>query len=224
MAGIPVHRLDRERPSNRRAKVNSPFEEVYEDGRWGSRLGSGHGSLPRVTGPYRAFIQDFIRANDVKSVLDYGCGDWQFSRLMDWQGASYVGVDVVPGLIDENQRRYGREGVEFRVLPEDPSGLPPADLLVAKDVLQHLPNEDVTSFLATVAPRYRMALLTNDTGVQPNVDISIGDWRPLDLLAAPFEAHGTVVAVFRGPKVRSRNLRRRASLNAWTKHTVLLRQ
>jgi len=204
--------------------MSSPFEEVYADGRWGSRLGSGHGSLPRVTGPYRAFLQDFIQANHVTSVLDYGCGDWQFSRLIDWQEAAYVGVDVVPRLIDENRRRYGREGVEFRVSPADPSELPSADLLIAKDVLQHLPNEEVMSFLGTVAPRYGMTLLTNDTGDEPNGNIEIGGWRPLDLLATPFDADGTVVAVFRGPKVRSRSLRRRAWLNAWTKHTVLLRQ
>jgi len=178
--------------------------------------------LPRVTGPYRTSLEDFIRANGVRSVLDYGCGDWQFSRLIDWQQALYVGVDVVPKIIEENQR-HGCEQVEFRISSADPSELPPADLLIAKDVLQHLPNEQVMSFLAKIAPRYEMALLTNDTGDEPNVDIGIGEWRALDLLGAPFEANGTVVAVFRGPRVRSRSLRRRASLNAWTKHTVLLR-
>jgi len=127
-----------------------------------------------------------------------------------------------PKIIEENQR-HGCEQVEFRISSADPSELPPADLLIAKDVLQHLPNEQVMSFLAKIAPRYEMALLTNDTGDEPNVDIGIGEWRALDLLGAPFEANGTVVAVFRGPRVRSRSLRRRASLNAWTKHTVLLR-
>jgi len=73
-----------------------------------------------VTGPYRTSLEDFIRANGVRSVLDYGCGDWQFSRLIDWQQALYVGVDVVPKIIEENQRRYGCEQVEFRISSADP--------------------------------------------------------------------------------------------------------
>jgi len=47
-----------------------------------------------VTGPYRTSLEDFIRANGVRSVLDYGCGDWQFSRLIDWQQAFYTSAST----------------------------------------------------------------------------------------------------------------------------------
>ena len=84
-------------------------------------------------------------ANAVGRDLDFGCGDWQFSRLVDWHGASYVGMDIVPSVIQHNRERYGGPGVEFMVTPEDPSRLPDAELLICKDILQHLPNVSVQS-------------------------------------------------------------------------------
>jgi hypothetical protein len=43
------------------------------------------------------------------------------------------------------------------------SQVPPGgDLLLIKDVLQHLSNHSVQEFLEKVLPRYRYALITND--------------------------------------------------------------
>ena len=103
----------------------------------------------------------------MQSVVDYGCGDWAFSRKIDWQGATYTGLEIVSDLVTRNQRLYGRAGVRFAVTPESPEALPAGDLLVAKDVLQHLPNHDIHRFLTEVVVRYRYALITNDIGV-PN--------------------------------------------------------
>ena len=198
----------------------SIFETIYREKRWGAGLGSGHGSLPKGTEPYRAFLEDFIRANRIRRVVDYGCGDWQFSRLIDWQGAEYVGLDVVPALIEANRIAFARPGVSFDLSPENPDELPDGDLVIAKDVLQHLPTADIHAFLADVLPRYRLALLTNDSGEQVNDDVAPGGWRPLDLTMEPFGV-GTVIAVFRGSGVRVGRLRRQR-FSAWTKHTVLV--
>jgi SAM-dependent methyltransferase len=198
----------------------SIFENIYRETRWGAGLGSGHGSLPKGTERYRAFLEDFIRANRVARVVDYGCGDWQFSRLIDWHGVEYVGLDVVPALIEANRSAFARPGVSFELNPGHPEELPEGDLLIAKDVLQHLPTADIHAFLADVMPRYRLALLTNDTGEQVNGDVAPGGWRALDLTAEPFSV-GTVIAVFRGPAVRTGRLRRQR-FGRWTKHTVLV--
>jgi hypothetical protein len=45
------------------------FDANYRRG-WGSRVS--------MTVTYRYIIESFIRLNDVHSVLDVGCGDWQF--------------------------------------------------------------------------------------------------------------------------------------------------
>ncbi len=131
-----------------------------------------------------------------------------------------MGLDVVSALIDANRAAFGRPGVSFEIYRGNPDDLPDGDLLIAKDVLQHLPTEEIHAFLSGVVPRYKLALLTNDTGEQVNGDVPAGGWRPLDLTAEPFGV-GAVIAVFRGPAVRTGRLRRQR-FNAWIKHTVLV--
>ena len=43
---------------------------------------SGGGSDPYRTIEYRAFVDKFARMNQVRSIVDVGCGDWQFSRFL----------------------------------------------------------------------------------------------------------------------------------------------
>src|SRR6185312_8202393 len=97
---------------------------------------------------YRAVVERLCRARDVRSVVDVGCGDWQLGSLVDWTGVAYTGVDVVPPVVEADRARYGREGVRFEAADALRDPLPTADLLLAKDVLQHWPNGDVEAFLA----------------------------------------------------------------------------
>ncbi len=201
------------------------FEEVYRDGRWG--FGSGHGSIPRATVEYRNFLEEFLRANRVRRVLDYGCGDWQIGRLVDWQEATYCGVDIVPHVVERDRREYAKPGVEFIVTPDDPSDLPEADLLVCKDVLQHIPNAEIQAFLDRVVPRFPIALIINDAAVNPeelNAEIAAGEWRPVDIRKAPFEADAIVIKTLRMPRVWSRTWKMRGRFNGGTKPIMLLQR
>lgn len=177
------------------AAMRAAFEAIYRDDRWTS--GSGPGSHPDNTIEYRAFLARFMEANAVGSVTDLGCGDWQFSRYMDWSRVRYTGLDVVPAIIDRNTRLYAGPTVEFRLL-QSLDDLPGGDLVVAKEVLQHLPNKVVAEYLAVMAGRYRFALLTNaiEPVARSNVDIGFGDWRPLRLERAPFNARGAVIFTY----------------------------
>jgi len=162
--------------------AQTSFEEIYATNLWGH--GSGHGSLPSVTKSYRALVEQFVREHNVRTVIDYGCGDWQSSRLIDWNGADYLGIDVVPALIERNQRLYASERVRFQLGYRGEQG----DMLIAKHVLQHLPNDAVQQFLSEVVPRFRYALITNDsTPVHTlNKDIAEAGYRALDVRLPPF--------------------------------------
>jgi hypothetical protein len=203
--------------------LRGTFVDIYDRNVW--KWGSGKGSLPIHTAGYRAFLEQFLVRNRIASVVDMGCGDWQFSRLVDWGDVSYRGFDVVPSLIAENTRRFAKPGISFELASGDPSTLPPADLLLAKDVLQHLPHEAVFAFLANVQ-RYRYALVTN--GVDPrgptqNIDISIGHCRHLDLRLPPFNVDAEEVYSF--CKVESRlvgMVRGWLERPAWKKVVLLL--
>lgn len=62
--------------------LNTLFDVVYETNMWG--FGSGSGSLERVTGGYVAFLQEFFKSHNIKSIADAGCGDWQFSKNLNF--------------------------------------------------------------------------------------------------------------------------------------------
>jgi SAM-dependent methyltransferase len=165
------------------ASMGEAFALAYKTGQW--HHGSGSGSSPANTRAYRAFLARFLRDNRIRSVLDIGCGDWQFSRLMDWTGIAYTGLDVVPAVLEHNWTRYRKPGIRFEcgdVL--DGWHLPAADLVLVKDLLQHWPDTAIRELGVRLAGR--RALLTYDLADGPHRDIAAGDYRPLDLTAPPF--------------------------------------
>lgn len=116
------------------------------------------------------------------SVVDAGCGDWDFSRLIDWGGARYLGIDI-SNVVIERLKTHRSDRFEFQMgdITED---LPPADLLICKDVLQHLPIELVNKFIRNNLKKgkYRWALITNDAlAAGGNKDTNTGDYRRIDL-------------------------------------------
>ena len=107
------------------------FDSVYRNDLW--RGGSGSGSREEVTRGYRNFLQNFMREHHIASVVDLGCGDWQFSRHMDWTGIDYTGVDV-SSVVLKDTKMFSRDGVRFLNANGVTDPLPAADLLIAKDV------------------------------------------------------------------------------------------
>ncbi|HET9194728.1 MAG TPA: class I SAM-dependent methyltransferase [Vicinamibacterales bacterium] len=181
---------------NGESPLTKTFNRIYEEGVWGRDVAgkgtSGSGSSLEITRDYRAYLEEFIRTQRVRSIVDAGCGDWTFSSAIDWGGASYLGVDVASDVIEANRRKYEKRNVTFRVgdITEE---LPAADLLISKDVLQHLPDALVDKFIRNNLKKgkYKWVLLTNDRGTG-NPDIVPGGYRAIDLAAAPFNVTGLV--------------------------------
>ena len=179
--------------------VAEKFAEIYRSAAWGG--GSGPGSDPYFSIEYRAFLEKFMRMNGVRSVVDFGCGDWQFSRFLDLTGIAYLGLDVVGEVIAQNRRLYAREGVAFEQVQPGDYRIPAADLLVVKDVLQHLPDAEIARFAREVLPRFRFALVSNSfskVATGRNHDIAPGEFRTLDLTAPPYNWRGAYVLEFAG--------------------------
>ena len=174
------------------AHIREKFSQIYERNEWG--YGSGVGSLASNNISYMEFIQSFIGSHGVKSVVDFGCGDWQFSRLINWSDADYVGLDLVPHLIETNRKNFERSGVSFEIF-RSLDDVPDADLLICKDVFQHLSNETIAKYLAIFKQRFRFLLITNDD--QPdtlvNGEIEAGGWRPVRLDRPPFAERAPIL-------------------------------
>jgi hypothetical protein len=167
--------------------IGDAFQEIYASDFW--TLGSGPGSLVAVNRPFITFFEAFIRENRIASIVDFGCGDWQYMSRVDLNGANYLGLDVVNQVIVENTRQHCRSNVKFACTPDDLADLPEGDLIVLKDVLVHLPNAYVANALAHARRKYRFLLAVNNFSADPaayNSDIKFGDFRPVDLSLAPF--------------------------------------
>lgn len=165
--------------------MSEAFARAYKDGQWHN--GSGSGSSPANTVLYRTFLQAYLRSNMIRSVVDVGCGDWQFSKLIDWTGVSYFGIDVVPGIVRLNTLHHSRWAGDMMIRFAEMDGLdgplPDADLVICKDLLQHWPDSAVQKLAGQLAGR--RALLTYDLGVW-HEDIEPGGYRPLDLGRPPY--------------------------------------
>jgi hypothetical protein len=168
--------------------MNQRFEEIYATNAW--KHGSGEGSLAEHTRGYVDFLERFLQERGITSVVEMGCGDWQFSKNVRWGATRYQGFDVVRSVIAANQAQHAREGVSFQLYSGDPAELPAAELLIVKDVLQHLSDRAVTAFLPHLS-RYRYALLTNCVNPRgPTVH------RDIALRLAPFHLQATEVYSF----------------------------
>ncbi|TCK31673.1 hypothetical protein EV667_1784 [Ancylobacter aquaticus] len=135
---------------NRKRTASDVFSEIYENNIWGGEdkvFFSGSGSRGRVADEYIIKINNFIEKNKIKSVVDIGCGDFYIgSRL---KCSDYTGIDIVPSLISHHNATFGGPGRRF--LCVDVSGseaLPSADLVLIRQVLQHLSNRQIEAILA----------------------------------------------------------------------------
>ena len=172
------------------------FDDVYRRDLW--KGGSGAGSREELTRDYRGQVQQFISRNAITSVVDVGCGDWQFYRHMDWSG--FEKATHLVAVVLENTQKFARPGVRFVHADATSDELPGADLLLVKDVLQHWSNADIAAFLLQL-PKYGCALITGSFPqyalAYVNRDMPAGaNFRPVDVGKPPFNLPGGFVSSF----------------------------
>lgn len=157
------------------------FTEIYRTKKWGD--GSGGGSTPDAARPYCVFVSFYlahlgiVEWEKTPCVLDIGCGDGVVAQGIDFTNWRYIGVDAA-------------QGIDALTDP-----LPDADLVLCKEVLQHLSNAQVQLLLERT-DHYKRRLFTSMTGPGVNVDIQTGDSRPVDLTLPPFNRPARTVLTY----------------------------
>jgi SAM-dependent methyltransferase len=148
-----------------RRSTEDVFTQIYSRNEWGGRPGefySGSGTAYTVVAaPYVAnLVRELtnLQAERLR-VVDLGCGDFRIGRQLAPACAAYVGVDIVHPLVSYNQRMFGSETVSFvhANIIEDP--LPPGDICVVRQVLQHLSNAQILAVLPKLN-QYRWCFIT----------------------------------------------------------------
>lgn len=165
------------------------FTDIYKQELWGKGKGSGAGSSAYITAEYREFLRKFIKDHKIKSICDFGCGDFQFMKLIDLQDIAYVGLDCVPSIIDNNNRLYSNSTTNFRLQKEEKKiNANEFDLLIIKDVFIHWKNQEIIDFLNELKNYdFKYILITNQVDKDYNEDIhTTGEYHSVDLNKEPF--------------------------------------
>lgn len=175
------------RPNNQ-----ARFTLVYKERNWLSDESvSGSGS-ERASGQVLHtldLLERFTRELGLGSIADVPCGDfnWMPLFLEAHPHIAYTGYDVVPPLIASNRKRYPQH--RFEVLDITKKAPKAADLLISKDMMNHLFERDVWAALENMAASgSKYLLLTTNRGFD-NSELSpaqVQASRYLNLEAAPY--------------------------------------
>src|SRR5437868_5072453 len=86
------------------------FSDIYYRNVWGDEESvSGPGSGVKRASAFREELAELLKQLQVTTLLDAGCGDYNWMKELNLGSMQYIGVDVVPELITINQQKYGRE-------------------------------------------------------------------------------------------------------------------
>jgi SAM-dependent methyltransferase len=146
------------------------FRRIYNTKTWGDdgeRFHSGAGSRGLVAEQYCASVVNFIREHRVESVVDLGCGDFSVGRqIQQATGVRYMGIDVVPELIEHHRNTVHNPLVSFHLADITSDPLPAAGLCLIRQVLQHLNNEEIARTLANLK-NFTWVLISEHVPVHP---------------------------------------------------------
>lgn len=138
-------RLERRRQHERHEALETGLREsgtdplaAYWEARYATGGDSGAGSRGEPAQMKAEYVNDLIRREDIRSVVDWGCGDGQQLARLDV--GHYLGVDISPSAVARSMRRHPDRA--FLVWPGDqPEVTIEADLALSLDVIFHLVDD-----------------------------------------------------------------------------------
>ena len=174
------------------------FTNIYNNSNtqksvWGINEGtvSGPGSTLENTGFLRYELMNIIRNYNIKSILDLGCGDFNWMNDVIKRNnkfiQKYLGVDIVENLIEKNLQ-YKNEKINFECknILEFDDIYNNFDLIIVKEVLIHLSYEDALKFIKMIKKTSCKYLLITSFTRCKNKNIKNGSVYNTNLLEYPF--------------------------------------
>lgn len=164
------------------------FTSVYQNNSWNnSESISGVGSTVLHTRKIISELPAFLEKFNVNSILDAPCGDFNWMKYVNLGSISYLGADVVKELVDQNNAKYRSSNVRFINLDICKDPLPSVDLIFVRDCLVHFDYLSINLFIKNLLNSdIRFILITNFPITTNNYDITMGNFRFLNLKARPF--------------------------------------
>jgi len=153
------------------------FTETYTGKKWyeGNSL-SGVGSSLQYTEHIRKIVLDVINQNNIQTIWDCSCGDWNWMKEIKDELPNYIGNDIVSELIDVNTKEYGSDNIKFQCgdMLEELKKLEDnsIDLILCRHTLEHLDTEYSVNVVKQIHRVGKWAIITstnsNNSNIVPN--------------------------------------------------------
>ena len=181
------------------------FTDVYENKDWGDNNNvayngsSGKGSgIDYNKDSYVPFLKKYIVENNIKNIVDLGCGDFECGKLIyDDLDISYTGYDAYKKIIDYNSTQHSLPKYNFIHLDfcNNKEQIINGELCILKDVIQHWSLDNIYKFLDYLIEykKCKYILICNCRNqTADNTDIQNGDWRQLSCEYLPLRKYNPV--------------------------------
>lgn len=170
--------------------TESIFNKMYINNIWSKSLKetkSGSGSSITNTQEIRKELPLLFENLNIKSILDAGCGDFNWFKEINLKNINYMGVDIVNDIIIENKNLYETKNIKFYqkdIITED---LPCVDLIICRDCLVLFSDSNIKQTLRNFKKSgSKYLLITNFLYKRQNVNIETGSWRPINFTEEPY--------------------------------------
>jgi hypothetical protein len=165
------------------------FSRIYKNKIWGTSekddlpFNSGGGSVEaEVVDPYIMAVQKFVAGIPSRiTAVELGCGDFRVSSRIVNLFDKFIACDVVKDLIEFNREHYRNLPVEFQLLDMTNGPIPPGDMLIVRQVLQHLSNEDISRFLKLIPKQFGRLLITEHIPAEKNFQANLNKKTGADI-------------------------------------------
>jgi SAM-dependent methyltransferase len=174
--------------SRERSFMEQIFRTLYRHNVWGDPESvSGPGSGLIRTEAFRDQIPQLLRKLGAGSLLDAGCGDFNWMKELQLPIARYFGMDIVTELITHNTQKYSDGKKTFHHGDITRDELPRVDVILCRDCLVHFSFEDLWAALRNFKRSHSCYLLTTTFIEHPqNFDVETGSWRQINFERSPF--------------------------------------
>lgn len=144
---------------------------------------------------YIAFLQKFITENNIKSIVDFDCGDFACSSFIyDDLNIVYTGYNSCSNVIEFNKTYCTNSKYHFQQLDfsKETKKIITSDLCVLKDVMQHWSLKKIYKFLDYLirSKKFKFILIENCCNQNQNdIDIEDGGFRELNVEHLPLRKY-----------------------------------
>ena len=147
------------------SNIEDIFSKIYKKKIWGGSnvlFYSGSGSHDKkLKDTYCKEISIFCsKFKKKQDVLDIGCGDFSIGKSIRKYFKKYYAYDVVESLINFNKKKFKDLNVIFAKKNATCDDLPKTDVVIIREVFQHLSNNNIQKILKKIKNNYKYLIIT----------------------------------------------------------------